>query len=655
MLSAVRRLFRSNAKESLAAPEAPIGSTWQARGNEALARGDLRRAAECYREGTVPAPGQPVAWLNLGFVQLELQQHDSARESLLRAERMFDASSPQLPDVWALLGRERQERDDWASAEREYERVVARVPTHELVWRELGQVREKQERLAEAEDAYVRAVALHGEFEPALRDLARLLVRMERSGEALPLINRCLKLPQPHPEAHLLQACAFLQHGQLEQSLDAVDRALAAGADRSALIMRGTLLASLRRFSEALECHDDVLARDAAAVESWVDSARALVELGRFEDAFERLSRAQALQPGRAATAATKAWALMRHARPTEALAVLQNEVPRGVRQGAEAAFLEGYLHLQLGELQRGWPGFEARWDTKSRGVNVKRPDFGVPQWKGEPLSQRSILVYCEQGLGDSIQMLRFLPQLASAARKVWLRLQAPLWPTLGTLPSNCSLVREGTLPEQLDFACPLMSLPGSLGTSLETIPAAVPYLKVPQDRLVLWRQRLGPRTAGLRVGLVWSGNPDQTEDHNRSIPLHKFLAYIPEGVEFVSLQKAIRPTDADALRAFACLRHFGDELKDFGDTAAVASQMDLVISVCTSVGHLAGALGLPLAVLLCHSPDWRWMLDRDDSPWYPSARLFRQPAPGDWDSVIAAVMTYVRERATAITTPAST
>jgi tetratricopeptide (TPR) repeat protein len=647
MFGAVRKLFqRPTAPQGVEVPSA-AAPDWRKQGNEALARGDLEAAANLYRQGTTLPPGSAIAWLNLGYTQLELLQREAARESLRQAESLLAATAPELPDVWALMGRERQECGDWAGAETAYRRVVERVPTHELVWRELGQVCEKQRRYEDAQLAYTRAVALRGDFELAVRDLARLLLRLERDEEALPLIERCLASPQPDPADHVLHAHALWRSGRLVDGLAAADRGVAAGAGEPALHMRGILLTTLGRAEEGLACQAEVLARNPKSVLALVDSARALMRLGRFDEALARLDRALEIEPGRRDALSNKAIIFVEQLRCHEALALVENELGGGA-DTPDAAFLAGVVHLQLGDLKRGFEGYEARWGLWRNGAVRRKPRFAVPEWSGEPLENRSILLYVEQGLGDTLQFLRFVPEVARRAGRVWLEVQSPIWPVLPELPPNVELVRPDQRRE-INYVLSILSLPRVLGTTMETLPNKVPYLRVPPDRRAYWQQRLGPRKA-MRVGMVWSGNPDQNNDHHRSIALERFLPLVPSGVEFFSLQKVVREGDRDALASFpGGISHFGEELANFGDTAALAAEMDLVISVCTSVAHLAGGLGLPTAVLLCHSPDWRWLLEREDSPWYPTARLFRQPRTGDWETVIEQVMAYVAERAKAL------
>lgn len=645
MLKGLRKFFAP-------APAAPAFD-WRRLGNEALGRGDLRAAASAYLEGTRPTPGAPLAWLNLGFVQLEMGDHEAARNSLRRAEDLLDADAPELADVWALMGRERQESRDWAAAESAYRRVVERQPLHELAWRELGQVLELQGALAEAETAYMRAIAIRGDFELVLRDVARLLLRLGRDREALSFIERCLRLPDVHPETYLMHASALGQVWRLPEALEATDRALAQGYDETLMVIRGKMLTTLKRTQEALDSHAEVLRRNPHCVEAMTDSARALILQARYDDALALLDRADALRPGQIDIVGNKIAALLGQLRCREALELIDNDLSAEDAKHPEIEFLASFMALLLGDFERGWVGYEARWKLQHRGVHNRKPDYAAPDWRGQPLADKSIVLYYEQGLGDSIQALRYLPLVAENARKVWLRVQRPLWSVLPELPPNCELLGEGAPAPKVDFACPLMGLPAAFRTRVNNIPARVPYLQVPSDRLEHWRRRLGPRTRALRVGLVWSGNPDQVNDHNRSMPLATMRSAAPDGVEYISLQKEIRPTDEAALHAWPELRFFGPELQDFGDTAALASLVDVVVSVCTSVAHLAGALGRPLSVVLTYGADWRWLLDRDDSPWYPTAKLYRQQTPGDWGPPLTRVMAELEERA-ALTSPAS-
>jgi hypothetical protein len=252
-------------------------------------------------------------------------------------------------------------------------------------------------------------------------------------------------------------------------------------------------------------------------------------------------------------------------------------------------------------------------------------------------LAGKTILLYAEQGFGDTIQFVRYLPMLAARGAKIVLEVPDSLMPLIGAVDGVIAMISRGQPHPPIDLHCPLMSLPRAFGTTLATIPATVPYLRTPAERVEAWRARL-PASGKLRVGLVWSGKPTHRNDHNRSIAFERLapLLAVPN-IDFVSLQRDVRETDAAALRNAAVLRPDLDQA-DFADTAAIIETLDLVIAVDTAVAHLTGALAKPLWLLLPLCPDWRWMLECDDSSWYPGSRLFRQPRIGDWDSVIPRV-----------------
>jgi hypothetical protein len=269
--------------------------------------------------------------------------------------------------------------------------------------------------------------------------------------------------------------------------------------------------------------------------------------------------------------------------------------------------------------------------------ATAKYPKFGKPMWRGErDIAGKTILVCADEGLGDTIQFVRYVPMLAALGARVILLPQEPLYPLLSRLPglAQCLPNMKGGLPA-FDLHCPIMSLPWAFGTTLENIPASRSYLPPPAEaRVRVWQDRLGPRDK-LRIGLVWSGNAAQGKDHHRSMPLRTLSRVIVPGATFISLQKDPRPQDQAVLRERTDIVDLSEHFTDFAETAALIACLDLVITVCTSVAHLAAAHGCPTWVMLSAVADWRWLLERDDSPWYPTARLFRQTTAGDYEGVV--------------------
>jgi hypothetical protein len=336
--------------------------------------------------------------------------------------------------------------------------------------------------------------------------------------------------------------------------------------------------------------------------EAFNDLAAALFVLGREAEALTCLRRALVLRPG------------LPEAEETDAIWL-----------------------LRYGRLREGFRKYEVRFDTTAN-RGLRRP-FARPQWRGEALEGRTILLHAEQGFGDALQFVRYAPLVAERGGRVVLEVYPGLKPLLADMPGVAGIVESGGALPPFDLHCSLMSLPLMFGTEMHSIPCTVPYLRVPNDRLAVWRARLGPRR-GARVGVAWSGNPRHRDDARRSIPFETFSMLLTNrpGIEFHVLQTQVRDADRLGLQRFPYVRDHSGRIMDFADTGALVSLMDVVISVDTSVVHLAGALDRPVWLLLAHLADWRWLLERDDSPWYPSLWLLRQPERGDWARVLAVI-----------------
>jgi tetratricopeptide (TPR) repeat protein len=307
-----------------------------------------------------------------------------------------------------------------------------------------------------------------------------------------------------------------------------------------------------------------------------------------------------------------------------------------------EAWFNRSLLRLSFGDFDAGWAEYEHRWHLPQ----VENPGIAAPLWSGEPLDGKTILLCAEQGFGDAIQFLRYVPQVAAYGGRIVLRLHRSLVRLAATLPGDMTIVTPGNRLPDFDVWCPLLSLPRILQTRLDSIPGEVPYL-VPRPALIeRWRRRLAG-LPGRRIGLAWAGNPRHINDFRRSIGLERLkpLFAIP-GDSWVSLQKGGHARGQLAQLAPSTVLDISNELGDFADTAGAIANLDLVIAADTAVAHLAGALAKPVWTLVPFSPDWRWMFEREDTPWYPTMRLFRQPAPGDWDSVVARAATCLADPA---------
>ncbi len=399
--------------------------------------------------------------------------------------------------------------------------------------------------------------------------------------------------------------------------------------DRYALWNLGTMALATRRYDEALGCFNRVLALAPGDISQMSSRAAALAGLDRHEEALEACETVLSQAPGQARAMVGRAGALAGLGRDDDALAAYRATVALHP-DDAEARFGLALALLATGAWAEGWAEYEWRERANPR-QNPRR--FAMPAWQpGDPLAGRRILVHAEQGFGDTLQFARYLPLLAGRGAAVVAEVDRALVGLLGRMGGAvCPL---GTAAGPFDAHLPFGSLPLMFATTIETVPAA-PYLHADPARVARWQQRLGPRT-GLRVGLVWSGNA--FTGRKRHLALSALAPLLARPVTFVALQVDISAADRATLEATANLHSFAGEIADFGDTAALAETMDLVISVDTATGHLAGALGRPLWLLLAHAPDWRWLRNRDDSPWYPTARLFRQTQAGNWAAVVARV-----------------
>ncbi len=452
-----------------------------------------------------------------------------------------------------------------------------------------------------------------------------------RISEAEMVYGRILAALPGHVGAlHYLGVCR-LQQRDYAGALTHMDAALAQRPDYAeAHSNRGNVLQAMGRCEESLASFDRALACQPSAADAWFNRSNALKELGRFDEALTSVDRAIALQPSFAQAHCNHGNLCQVLGQFAQALVSFERAV--ALRPDyAEAQWNSAYTHLLLGDLAMGLPLLEWRWRARNRSADDRHQE--IPLWLGQTdLAGKTILLYAEQGYGDTLQFCRYASLLAARGAKVVLEVQPSLKSLLASLAGAPAVLATGERLPAVDYRCPLLSLPLAMHTDADTIPGGVPYLGVDPALAAAWQAKLGARRAPLRIGLAWSGSGAHENDRNRSLSLAMLLAaFDGADVECFSLQKDVRADDRAALEADDRIRHFGDELRDFADTAALVAAMDLVISVDTSVAHLAGALAKPVWLLLPFPPDWRWLLDRDDSPWYPTARLFRQPHHGDW------------------------
>lgn len=524
-----------------------------------------------------------------------------------------------------------------------------------------------------------RAVDLDPYSATALYQLGRALHAAGRPGEALSCYEQALAIA-PADGMHRDFAILLRQLGALPQAIEQFRLALTAmQGDIDVHSRLGEALLASEEFAEAIACCHTVLDAEPQHLDALVNLGSALQGERRFPEAADAYRRALALAPDLAAihfnlgtlaqsegyfsrgaarrahfAAAREAYQAALALEPQyldalfclSALAMAELQLDAALAwidralalasENADARTRRGQLALLMGDFSAGWRDCEYRFDQTG---SKRLPPFSQPLWRNDaPLAGKTILLMAEQGMGDAIHFVRYVEQVAQQApAAILIEAHEPLRPLLQTLPVRVTMLEPGKPYPPFDCFCPLMSLPYAFGTLADSIPARIPYLSAEPARSAAWAERLRGE-ASPRIGIAWSGSTALNNDFNRSIALTDFIALLPPGKPVFSLQKDVREADAQTLAGLPQITRFGEQLQDYADTAALIANLDLVISVDTSVAHLAGALGKPVWILLPFLPDYRWQSARSDSPWYPTARLFRQAEPGDWAPVFAQV-----------------
>ena len=423
--------------------------------------------------------------------------------------------------------------------------------------------------------------------------------------------------------------------GQVSAALDDYLRALANQPDHPEILLAiAAVLHDLERYVDALTVYRRLQAMGVDCRRLHHNLGNTLLALDHYQEAIESYGRAIVLDPDDVEAMVTMGTAIEQLGKYRQAL-LCYEEALRRRPDSAEAHWNLALGLLRFGEYERGWEEFAWRW--RKKGYTTELRQFAAPIWQGEPLTGKRILVHAEQALGDTLQFARYLQMVASSGGELYFECPAPLVPLLATLPFVRQVFAAGERLPVVDFQLPLLSLPGLFRTTLDTIPAKFPYLTPPRERVSRWQEELGPAGNSRRIGLVWAGR--RRPDPHRSCSLAELapLARLT-GVSYYSLQVGAGAEQAATPPSGMELIDLTGKIADFADTAALVAGLDLVITIDTSVAHLAGGMGKPTFLLLPAAADWRWKLDRKDSPWYPSMVLFRQRILGDWSLPVSEV-----------------
>jgi tetratricopeptide (TPR) repeat protein len=596
---------------------------------ESIQRGEFEKAEKILLQITARERKNFDANHLLGIVSTELNKFEQA-EKFFKTSLVINAKNPSLYKNYGFFLTRAKQFD---KAIEQFNIALRLSPNFALVYSDRGNALEKLHKLDEAIADYNRAIALAPGIFGFYNNRGGAYLRKKQFSQALSDFKRAIELNPNFADAHCGHGNVLADLNRYEEALAAHENALSLEPDlENAWLGRGNALVGLKRYEEGLAAYEKALSLKPDLEHAWVGRGHALVGLKRYDDALTTYEKALSLKPDLENAWLGRGNAFAGLKRYDDAFAAYCKALALEP-DFAQAHYNEGLLRLSLGEMESGWRKCEYRWETQQY-RDAKR-NFLQPLWLGNSdIRDKAILLHAEQGLGDTVLACRYVPKVAALGAHVILEVQPTLKSLLMGLEGVPMLIGRGDAIPQFDVQCPLMSLPLAFRTTIETIPSVVPYITVRDNAVEKWRSKLS--TQKLKVGIAWAGNPDFGGDRDRSILLKNILPVARiDGIEIFNLQKDLRDGDEELLNANPGIVRVDKEINDFADTAAIMMCLDLVISIDTSVVNLAGALGRPVWVLLPLMPDWRWLLDRNDTPWYPTARLFRQVNAGDWTTVL--------------------
>ena len=554
-----------------------------------------------YRSVLAAAPTHFAAAHMLGVVHLQLGRPEDAERQLRRATQIDPYSHEALNNLGMALRR----LDRLEEAVNAYDRAIALKPDYAEAHCNRGNALRLLKRPEQALASYDRAVSLRPTYVEAFYNRGGVLEDLQYWDDAVASYENAVALNPDFPEALNNLGNALFSVARYDEALSAFNRALALRPDYAdVLANRGNMLREIHKFDAALADQNRAIALNPRSAEYFNNRASVFRESGRFDEALADYSHALVLSPG--------------HVEARANLALTQ---------------------LLLGNWQQGFEGYELRF--RRRKAAATRRGNSTREWAGDDIAGKRLLLFAEQGFGDALQFIRFVPVVQALGAIVTVQASRRLHRILSTVAGGVTFVDAIDPAMTFDYQLALMSLPRLLGIRTDTVPATGAYLHADARRSEIWRARLGEH--GFKVGIAWQGNPAGSIDNGRSIPLKEFAPLSAvEHVRLVSLQKNFGAEQIDRKPAGMIVETPGFDFDDgadaFIDTAAMMANLDLIVTSDTSIAHLAGALGRPVWIALKHVPDWRWLLDRPDSPWYPTARLFRQARPGDWNGVMAEI-----------------
>jgi tetratricopeptide (TPR) repeat protein len=594
-----------------------------------LAARDLDQAIICCRQALELDPHSERAWCSLGEIEVA-RGHRSATAAAY--ERGMSLPSAKGRAATAL-GNHLCDQQQYEAGVAAYVRGIEQAPKNALLYLALGAAKFALDEVLEAKAAYRKALTLKPNFPEAYLNLGNALYH-EGNFQSAAVSFRCaISLRPNYVKAYCNLGNALSGMGRHKDAVVAYERALAIEADSSAARHNlGNALLSLREYGRAEECFRQLLQPDSSIAEHHNSLGNALLQQRRLLEAEDCYRTALQLKPDYAAAHTNLANALLALGRREEMEGHYRHSLQLDPKSPGTQYNL-ALACLREGKFREGWQRHEWRWQFRELSLRPRK--FKQSQWNGQQLNGETVLLHAEQGLGDTIQFIRYLPLVAARGARVVLEVQPQLLTLLQAATCAVQVCARGEALPDFAYHLPLMSLPLVFDTDIDSIPSSSPYLHVDESSIERARRVHPRRGPNLRVGLVWAGNPRFRGDQVRSTSLEALLPLSEiECIDIFSLQFGAAVEQIVPLQIQFPLTDACSKSKDFAETAALVATLDLVISVDTAIAHLAGAMGLPVWVLLPYLADWRWLERREDSPWYPRARLFRQPSPGDWRAV---------------------
>jgi len=571
------------------------------------------------------------AYNNRGNALHALKRWDEALASFDKAIVL----DPDCAEAYNNRGGTLRALKRWGEALASFDRAIALDPDCAEAYNNRGGTLRALKRWDEALASFDKAIVLDPDCAEAYSNRGGTLHALKRWDEALASFDKAIALDSDCAEAYNGRGYVLFELKRWDEALANFDKAITLAPDCAEVYNnRGNALHALKRWDEALASCDKAIALDPDCASAYNNRSSALYAFKRWDEALASCDKAIALDPDLGSAYISRGMFLATLRRLDEAQASYDKALSLNPGH-APIYWNKSLAWLAAGDLEKGFELYEWRWQWDDF-PSLKR-NFSQPLWLGkESLDGKKILLHCEQGLGDSIQFCRYVKLVKALGAHVLMEAPEPLIALFRDLAGVDELIKFDDRLPSFDYHCPLLSLPLAFNTRLDTIPSQSSYLASDKTKVAHWQEQLGEKS-DLRVGLVWSGSTFHGSDHYRSIALDTLLPHLPNDIDYICLQKELRDEDQASLQN-SSIKYFGDQINDFSDTAALCELMDVIVSVDTSVAHLAAALGKPTWLMLPYATDWRWMLDRNDTPWYESMRLFRQAKDDNWDTVLRQV-----------------